>query len=282
MNINNSIQEKAKELLAKNSVGVVVGFSKGTINNKSTPFFARTPVEAEKLICDSNCTQNLATYLHTIERKGKIGILARGCEARSVLTLIKEKQLNREDVYIIGIPCQGVAENGELHSSCKICTSKNPVIYDDLASEKVEDQEVDRFEEVNLFEGQSSDERWSFFENEVSKCIRCYACRNACPSCYCPSCFVDQSQPSWFGKTNNLSDTSVFHIVRALHMAGRCVDCGACSRSCPMGVNLRKLTLKMEKEVLERFNYTTGMNLEEAAPLASFSAEDNEDYMREE
>lgn len=284
MNLEKEIQQKAKELLAKGEVGAVLGFAKGSLPETATPFFARNPDEAEQLIIDPYCRQNLASYILRTERKGKIAILARGCESRSILTLIKEQQINREDIYLLGIPCEGIVgkNNGGLHSSCQICACKNPVISDELIGEPVKEQEIDRFKEVTSFQEKSSDERWAYFEAEVSKCIRCYACRQSCPSCYCQSCFVDQSQPAWFGKTTNLSDTAIFHIVRALHMAGRCVDCGACNRACPMDIDLRKLTLKMEQEVKERFDYITGMNEEEPAPLAAFKTDDAEDYMREE
>lgn len=284
MNLEKEIQSRAKDLLEKGEVDVVIGFAKGTLLGVSTPFFAHTSDEAERLIIDSYCHQNLSIYVLQTERKGKIAVLARGCESRSILTLIKEQQIERQDVYIIGIPCEGIADKDSegLHSSCQVCCYKNPVISDELIGQAVKEQEIDRFKEIATFSEKSAEERWSYFESQVSKCIRCYACRQACPSCYCPSCFVDQSQPAWFGKTTNLSDTSIFHIVRALHMAGRCVDCGACARACPMNVDLRRLTLKMEQEVKNRFEYTTGINLEESAPLAAFKTDDTEDYMREE
>lgn len=278
------ISSRAKDLLAKGKVEVVIGFTKGTLPKTYTPFFARSEEEAENLTINSYCSQNLATYISRPERKERIAILARGCESRSILTLIKEQQLRREDVYIIGVSCEGIIDSnqGKQFPSCQVCHYRSPLLWDELIGDQEEEEKKERFEEVISFEQKSTAERWAYFEKEFSKCIRCYACRQACPSCYCPSCFVDQSQPAWFGKTTNLSDTAIFHIGRVLHMAGRCVDCGACARVCPMEVDLRRLTLKMEQEVKDRFGYITGINLEEPAPLATFKTDDLEDYLREE
>ena len=130
-------------------------------------------------------------------------------------------------------------------------------------------------------EAQSADERWEYFVSEMSKCIKCYACRGACPSCYCTQCFIDQNQPQWFGKTTELSDTIIFHLVRAFHVAGRCVNCGACARACPMGIDLMSLTKKIEKDMKELFQYTAGMDIEELAPFATFKDNDPQDFITE-
>ncbi len=102
------------------------------------------------------------------------------------------------------------------------------------------------------------EERWNYFEELIAPCIRCYACRNACPQCYCPTCFVDESRPQWVGKSLDPTDTRTFHFLRAYHMAGRCTDCGACERACPMDIKVRQFTKKLEKDVKELFGYEVG------------------------
>jgi ferredoxin len=150
-----------------------------------------------------------------------------------------------------------------------------------LVGEKVpETAGKDEFSEVTDLESKSAEERWKHFKEELSKCIRCYACRNVCPLCYCKMCFVDQTMPAWFGKTNDLADTMIYHIVRAFHMAGRCVDCGACSRACPMNINLRELAKKIEKIMKERYGYEAGVSLEKMPPLGEFEMEDPQEFIK--
>ena len=309
------IRDTAKKLLDREKVDLIIGFERGTLPLRSTPCFVRTSEEAEKLIWDASCENNLARYLRG--RKEKVGIVAKGCDTRSIISLIKEKQVAREQVFIIGVPCHGMIDRRKieakldgkeiletdevtegvilkgsdfteivdkaelLHNSCNACSYRNPIIYDVLIGDKIEEKRgIDEYGEVKEFEAQSADMRWQSFTNEISKCIRCYACRNACPLCYCQECFVDSSQPQWIGKTTNLSDTSIFHIVRALHTAGRCVDCGACDRACPMGIDIRKLTKKIEKDVKELFHYQAGVNVEDVPPLATFGLDDPQQFIR--
>ena len=309
------IRDTAKKLLDEKRVDLIIGFERGTLPLCSSPCFTRRSEEAERLIWNASCENNLAKYLR--RREEKVGIVAKGCDVRSIIGLIKEQQIDREQVFIIGVPCNGMIDRRKieakldgkeileaeeenetvilkgrdfteaikkeefLHNSCKTCNHRNPVIYDVLIGDKVEEnQGFDEYKEVKEFEAQSADRRWQSFTNEVSKCIRCYACRNACPLCYCQECFVDSSQPQWIGKTTNLSDTSIFHIVRAFHTAGRCVDCGACDRACPMGIDIRKLTKKIEKDVKELFHYEAGVSLEDIPPLATFNPDDPQEFIK--
>jgi Na+-translocating ferredoxin:NAD+ oxidoreductase RnfC subunit len=130
------------------------------------------------------------------------------------------------------------------------------------------------------FETWSADQRWEYFAQEFSRCIRCYACREACPVCYCTECFVDQSQPNWFGKSDQLSDIMAFHLVRIYHVAGRCLDCGACERACSMHIDLRTLGRKLEKDVRELFSFEPGMDVEGAPLLGSFRPDDPQEFIK--
>ena len=307
------IREAVRTLLRKKEVELVIGFEKGTMPLHSTPCFIRKEGEVDRLIWNSFCDNNISKYL--VKREERIGIVAKGCDSRTVVELIKEKQISREQVVIIGVPCHGLidrrrieakiggkkilkaeeedngiivkgagrtdvfAKNECLHPSCQACTHRNPVISDILIGEEVEENASDSYSDVAELEAESPEERWKYFSHEVDKCIRCYACRNACPLCYCEECFVDCTRPKWIGKTTDISDTMIFHIMRAFHMAGRCVDCGACERACPMGIDFRKLTRKLVHDVKELYGYESGTSLDEVAPLTTFKPDDPEEFI---
>ena len=314
-NLENSIREVAKNLLSEEKVDLIIGYEQGTLPLRTTPCFIDKAEDVRKLVWNESCDANLSKYL--VGREEKVGVVAKGCDARSMAVCIVEKQIPRENVVIVGVPCLGVIDRKKVEAklngrealeatvederirikgegfelalpkkdficdSCLTCRHRNTPVYDVFVGEKVpETAEVDEFAEVSALESMSPEERWAHFKEELSKCIRCYACRNVCPLCYCKECFVDQTMPAWFGKTNDLSDTMIYHIVRAFHVAGRCVDCGACSRACPMDIDLRELVKKTEKIVTERFNYEAGISLEEVPPLGEFKMQDPQEFIR--
>lgn len=308
-----AIQDAAKKLLEEKKVDLVVGFSKGSLPLRSTPCFIRKPEDAAKLTWDCSCENNLANYLR--KRQDRVAVVAKGCDVRSIVALINENQIDRNNLFIIGVPCSGmidrtkvdaalegkdlvaVEEKGDtlvlkakgitmevktadlMHDTCKVCRYGNPVIYDMMIGEPVPAKPEDNFADVAAFEALSPAERRAALAAEFSKCIRCYACRNACPMCYCTECFVDCSAPVWVNKSTGTDDNIMFQAGRVFHSAGRCADCGACDRACPMGINLRGMTRKMVKEVKELFGYETGVNPDAKPALAEFKADDPQPFL---
>ncbi|TXT59430.1 MAG: hypothetical protein BAJALOKI2v1_210031 [Promethearchaeota archaeon] len=174
-----------------------------------------------------------------------------------------------------------------LMANCKTCKVKAPPNSGNLSELVIgatNKNEIfdDRFEEINEFEKKPPAKRWEEIKEILNPCIRCYACREACPFCYCDICFVDQNMPRWFGKTTQLSEIITFHIIRALHSAGRCVGCGSCSNVCPMGIDLSLITRKLEKIAKERFNFISGMDLETTPPMMCYQMDDQQEFMLKE
>ena len=307
-------REIAKRLLKECAVDMVIGFRKGTLPMMSEPHFARTPEQVDALVWDSHCGINLANYL--TDRKEKIAVVAKGCDSRNIVTHILENKIKREQLTIIGVPCLGMVDKrkivdsvegevlavseeddqikvkstgGEktfdkaevLQENCAICIHRNPVISDEMIADPVEEQkDVDRYADVRKIEEMDPEDSWAFFDDLFKECIRCYACKNACPLCYCPTCFVDESKPQWVGKSQDPIDIRTFHFLRAYHCAGRCTDCGACQRACPVGINMRLLTKKLEKDCKELYDWEAGLTLDSRPPLDFYRPDDPEDFIK--
>jgi formate dehydrogenase (coenzyme F420) beta subunit len=330
-NLEMKLREEAKKLLADKKVDVVVGYEQGTLPLTATPCFITNPEETDRLVFDATCTQNLAKFAHDIismhheaqkkvkpeDRKKKVvAIVARGCTSRSLVIHLQERQYARDEIVIIGVPCNGYIDgkklsaaaggdevlvgavsgegltlktasgekklvlNDVLADNCLTCRFNNPVISDMMIGEKAPAKAADKeYEKVDAFEKLSIDERWAYFVKEMSKCIRCYACRNTCPSCYCKTCFVEQTMPQFVGLSSDPTDTQIFQLLRTYHMVGRCVDCGSCVSVCPMGVDLRNFLKKLDKDALELFEHRAGSSLEEVPPLSTYRENDKEDFI---
>jgi len=286
---------------ALENVGLIIGWHKEEL--VARPFIAKSKEDAAKLVADFTCSINLVRFLHDLEFEGRIGIFVKGCDARSLEMLIKEGKVDRESLYIIGVPCRGVIdskkairiiERGGLKDSvtvsyegdfilsdgekvvrikredilapcCLTCRNPTPQIYDVLLGEAVEGKK-DNFEDVKRIEDLSLHDRWAFWSEVLSRCIRCYACREVCPMCYCKECLVDPTnvvvtpkttasekanRPVWISRASQLQENIIYHLTRAMHLAGRCADCGECERACPMEIPIRLLMRKVEKDLEE-------------------------------
>ena len=161
---------------------------------------------------------------------------------------------------------------------CVSCKSKKLVAFDEILGEDGEVEDNGRFDQVAELENMSPDERFEFWQNELSRCLRCNACRDVCPACTCEKCVFDNADSGIAQKAAvNSFEESMFHVIRAFHVAGRCTDCGECSRVCPQRIPLHLLNRKFAKDINEFYGeYQSGADLETNAPMYQFTKEDVE------
>ncbi|MBQ9931364.1 MAG: 4Fe-4S dicluster domain-containing protein [Firmicutes bacterium] len=292
-NIQNEMRAIAKELLSSGEASLVIGWEKGSLPWQSTPVMIRKPEDADRLIWDEYCQQNLSTYLiDYIYEEGKVAFFAKGCDTRAYNRLIQDNRIKAEKCIVIGVPCPGMKDvkaavnqpedaDIPLAKACQECRYPNPVVFDKKIGEDVTPRCTERdFSDVDAIEALPAEEKYAFWKSQYTKCIRCYACRNICPACNCTSCIFDQSASGWTSKDINPSENQFYGVTRAFHVAGRCVECGQCEMVCPSGVPIMLINKKFIKDIDTLFGkHEAGLDTETPAPLSHFEQADPEEFM---
>ncbi len=309
---------RAKALLADGTVNRVLAWKKGDFDYNPEPAFFENEAELENLVYNGFCGANLSKYMIEASKKeGKTLVCLKPCDTYSFIQLVKEHRVDRDKAYIIGVGCKGKLDLEKIKSAatgllsvkgaelkdecdmlelktlygdseisfadvmlerCHVCKGKEYMVYDELIGESKDTKDKERFAEVEKIEKMSPEEKFAFFQKELSKCIRCNACRNACPACSCRKCVFDSTKFDSAQKANSNSfEEKMFHIIRAFHVAGRCTDCGECSRVCPQGIPLHLFNRKFIKDINELYGeFQAGADIKAKAPLTSFTFEDAE------
>jgi ferredoxin len=156
---------------------------------------------------------------------------------------------------------------------------RKPLLYDEYIKNGCE-AAADRVDELKPAKTEAKDsdlaENFDKFQKEINKCILCYACRQACYGCYCKTCFIERDLPDWQPAAIDAGTKMTFHLGRTMHLAGRCVECGACEASCPSGVNVRYIIKEVTGFIEELYNYRAGMNADEKPALLTNKFDDRE------
>jgi ferredoxin len=287
-----ALQDLARQLLADGTVKVVIGYEEGPLGPR--PAFVTSQADADRLIFDHRCVHNLATYLNPrrshIARLGKAAVVAKGCDGRAIAGLLREAQLTREQIVVIGVRCGGVVSRPAKHvdlseanvaDRCVHCDVREGRLVDHVVGElpPVPPRSARRDEAMAGLAAKSPAERWEFWREEFARCVRCNACREACPMCFCERCVADKSVPQWIESSPHPRANLAWHLTRALHQAGRCVDCGECERACPVDIPLGLLNFKIAAVVADRFDYRTTDDPAVPAPIGAFKLDDRQEFI---
>lgn len=287
------LQDLARKLLADGTVQVVIGWETSRLGPR--PVTITEAGDAARLVFDARCVHNLATYLDPrrtqVKDLGRAAVVVKGCDAKAVAGLLRESQLRRDDLVLIGVRCGGVVRDpagpAELTLEtvaprCAGCDIREPHLVDYLVGEaQPEPPQVASIDErVAALDALTPAERFAFWAAEMDKCVRCYACRQVCPLCACERCVADKSEPQWIEEAPHARGNLSWHLTRALHLAGRCVGCGECERACPVGIPLSLLNRKLQQVVAERFDYTVSDDPAVVSPIGAFRQDDVEDFIK--
>ena len=301
------VRREARRVLESGEVKTVLGYRAGPTAVRAMPALITRPEDTDLLVWSPACANNLGLYVRQAAPEGKVAVVAKGCDARSIVMLIQEQQIPRESVYIIGVACPGVVDPDRLADAgireekltgaswdgaeivlespegearpgresiakmaCLTCDVHTPPLYDILIGEAPAIEPVDGLSPIP----EGTEDRRAFWAKQFDRCVRCYACRQVCPSCYCTVCFADRASPRIVSKRIRGQENWMYHTVRAMHMAGRCVECGECERVCPVGIPLLQMMRELGAEVDELFAFKPGMDPEAEPVFGVFKNED--------
>ncbi len=306
--------KRAKELLSNGTVSRVLGWRAGDLPYNPEPAYFNDADALSDFVYNGFCGANLSKYMIEASKlEGKTLVFLKPCDTYSFNQLLKEHRVDRDKAYIIGVGCKGkldiekIKANGikgiesisitddtlnistiygektmkyadAMLERCHVCKGKEHRVYDELIGESADTVDAERFAEIERIEAMSPMEKFEFFQAELSKCIRCNACRNVCPACSCRKCVFDSNKFDSAQKANvDTFEEKMFHIIRAFHVAGRCTDCGECSRVCPQGIRLHLFNRKFIKDINELYGeFKAGEDAETVGPLTSFTFDDAE------
>lgn len=243
------MQDTVKTWLEQGVIDVFLGYK--NVDDHPLPHcFTKSRIaELEDLVVsnDRYPLEKIATHMADLKPDLKIGMPARDCNQRALNVLYIWNQLNPEQIHTINVNC--CPSPLKDHADCSYLEPEAVGGYKDAEG-------VDNTSNLDVLNQYGQEERLARWMYEFQKCIKCYGCRNICPVCFCKECSLEHED---LIKTGALPpEIPVFHLIRAVHMAGRCIDCGLCEEACPMDIPLRLLYRKVNDIVAQVFDYKTG------------------------
>ncbi|MDD3978145.1 Coenzyme F420 hydrogenase/dehydrogenase, beta subunit C-terminal domain [Methanomicrobium antiquum] len=111
-------------------------------------------------------------------------------------------------------------------------------------------------------------DRLKFIMDETSRCIKCYACIENCPICYCVEC---STKKPYLVTPGQIPPPFMFHLIRYSHISDSCINCGQCEELCAMDIPNALYMHAIQVEMENMFGYVPGVNMD--LPLLSLVEE---------
>ncbi len=290
--IKEELQAAVKKLFDDDRIDYFVGYVEDY--GHTLPAILTKDSDLSRLTFDRKSYNNLAAFLPEL-RGFRVGLVCKQCEVRTLNVLAAEGQIERAKLVVVGVPCPTMVDPrklpqaepdltalGESHwqEKCRRCVERNTPSADVFVGERVSTPApAEGWPLLEEVEKMPADERLAWWREQMSLCIRCYACRLACPLCYCHQCFVEDNKPQWVDKSVAPENNLHYHLIRALHLAGRCIECQECSRACPAGIPVDVLNNVLSRDFAERFGYVSGETAEAKPALIDYERADKEDFI---
>jgi len=249
------VADKLKELDG------VIGLRRTT--EGTAPYLFRDGDDLSQLVLDPRYA--LAPIVSLLQKRypeARFGIVARGCDERALVEMAKREQVDPDRLYLLGVACTA-EEAEECHCADP---APDPASWPqaEVIGTPVEGASPNPI--VAEYERMSLEERREFWRQQFLKCIKCYGCRNICPECFCEACALED--PLWVEPGVLAPPFPTFHLIRAMHMAGRCVACRQCELTCPAHIPLTVLYDLIRRDVGDLLGYVPGADIEAAPPLS--------------
>lgn len=198
----------------------------------------------------------LVSRLHKMFPSIRLGVVARGCDERAYVEMAKRNQIDPNRLFIIGFAC---TEEEAQECYCQQPYPKNLLVGTPPPPGPVNPL-VARYDAMPL------SERRAFWKRQFERCIKCYGCRNICPECFCEACALEDA--AWVEPGLLAPPFPTFHLIRAMHMASRCVACRECERTCPAHIPLTVLYDLMRRDMEALLGYVPGADIAAPPPLS--------------
>lgn len=289
--INDELIPAVRNLFDQGRIDYFLGY----VRDEGHTFPAILPPDADlsRLTLDRRSYANLANFLPEL-RGARVGLVCKQCDVRALNVLAAENQIDRSQLVVVGVGCPtmvdprvapdegdvGLDDPALWQEKCRRCAERNTPDADVFVGDKVPTPTpVTGWPALQELDALSYAERERWWRRYMEICIRCYACRLSCPLCYCHQCFVEDNKPQWLDKTPSPENNLHYHIIRAVHLAGRCIGCQECQRACPVGIPVDLFNQVLTRDFAARFDFHAGASPETKAALIDFQREDKEDFI---